>query len=101
MGVALGWIAVTLAGMAGSAPKEAAGAPISYTVQMVDTQGMGWREGVMAHLKPVTRQGATTVWTMPLQVMTSLVKEAQKDPACHVIAAPRVTAFSGVPATIQ
>jgi len=101
MGFALGWIAVTLTGMAGATPKEAGGAPISYTVQMVETQGLGWREGVMAHLKPVTRQGATTVWTMPLHVMARLVKEAQNDPNCCVIQGPRVTAFSGAPATVQ
>jgi hypothetical protein len=101
MGFALGWIAVALAGMAGATPAEAGGAPISYTVRMVETQGMAWREGVMTHLKPVTRQGATTVWTMPAHNMTKLVSEAQHDPACRVIDGPRVIAFSGATATIH
>jgi hypothetical protein len=101
MGFVLGWIAVTFTAMAGASPKEAGAAPITYAVRMVETQGMGWREGVMAHLKPVTRQGAATVWTMPQHVMTQLVKEAMKDPVCRLTQAPRVTAFAGVPATIQ
>ncbi len=101
MGFALGWIAVTLAGMSGATPNLAGAAPISYTVRMVEAQGIGWREGVMAHLKPVTRQGATTVWTMPAHAVTTLFKDVEKNPACQVMQAPRVTSFGGVPATIQ
>jgi len=68
---------------------------------MVESQGLGWREAVYSRLKPVTRQGAATVWTIPDDASTRLLSHLTKDPAARIIQAPRVTSFSGAAATIQ
>ncbi len=101
MGISLGWVVFFVAGVTGAPPAERGAAQISYTVKMVEAEGVGWREAVFTHLKPVTRQGAATVWTLPKNATASLIKEICKSPAGAVVAAPRVTAFSGVPAAIQ
>ena len=101
MGVALGWVAFALAGVASAPSAEHAKAQITYHVRMVETQGVGWREGVFTRLKPVTRQGAATVWTVPREVTKQLLDEFSRCPDAKVIQAPKVTAFSGAPATIQ
>ena len=46
MGVALGWVAFALAGVASAPSAEHAKAQITYTVRMVETDGVGWREKV-------------------------------------------------------
>ena len=55
---------------------------------MVETEGVGWREAVVTHLKPVTRQGAATVWTLPKSAAASLIKEICKSPAGTVVGGP-------------
>jgi hypothetical protein len=102
MGFALGWIAILLAGAgAGAAPHaDGAAAQISYTVRVVEAKGLGWHEAVFPRLKPVTRQGAATVWTLANETANRLLAEVLKDPAAKVLQAPRVTALSGVPATV-
>ncbi len=101
MGITLGWVVLLLAGAAGAPPAEKTAAPISYTVKMVEADGVGWRASAMSHLRPVTRQGAATVWTLPRSAARSVMAEIAKNSAVAVVQGPRVTAFSGVPATIQ
>ena len=101
MGGALGWFVVALAGVAGAPPAERAKAQITYTVRMVEAQGVDWREGVFNRLKPVTRQGAATVWTVPRDAAKQLLEEFSKSPDAKILQAPKVTASSGVPPTIQ
>jgi hypothetical protein len=101
MGVTLGWVAFALAGLAGAPHAERDKPQITYTVRMVEAEGVGWREGVYARLKPVTRQGAATVWTVPRDATTRLLEEVNKSPAARILQAPKVTSSSGVPATIQ
>ena len=101
MGCALGWVVVALAGVAGAPPAERAKAQITYTVRMVEAQGVDWREGVFDRLKPVTRQGAATVWTVPRDAAKQLLEEFSKSPDAKILQAPKVTSSSGVPATIQ
>ena len=101
MGVALGWVAFALAGVASAPSAEHAKTQITYHVRMVETQGVGWREGVFARLNPVTRQGAATVWTVPRDAAQQLFDDFSRRPDAKVLQAPKVTAFSGAPATIQ
>ena len=68
---------------------------------MVEADGVGWREAVFTRLKPVTRQGSATVWTVPRDATAQLLEELAKCPATKILQAPKVTALSGVPATIQ
>ncbi len=65
MSVALGWIAFALAGVAASPHPGHPAEEITFTVRYVETEGVAWREAVFARLKPVARQGAATVWTLP------------------------------------
>jgi len=100
MGFALGWIAFALAGVGAAPHAERDAAQIAYTVRVVEAEGVGWREAVFTRLKPVTRQGAATVWTLPHDATKRLVDEICKNPAAHVLAAPKITAFSGAAATV-
>jgi hypothetical protein len=101
MGVALGWIAMALAGMADAPRAERSPTEIGYTVRFVETEGLGWREAVFARLTPVTRQGAATVWTAPRSVRQRLIEHALKEPAAHVLQAPRVTGQTGAPVHVS
>ncbi len=101
MGISLGWVVLLLAGATGAPPAEKTAAPISYTVKMVEADGVGWRASAMSHLRPITRQGAATVWTIPTSAAGSLMAEIAKNSPAAVVQGPRVTAFPGVPATIQ
>jgi hypothetical protein len=101
MGVALGWIAFALAGVAAAPHPGHQPEQITYTVRYVQAEGLGWREAVFTRLKPVTRQGAATVWTVPRDATTQLLEQVTKAPAGTVLQAPKVTAFSGVAASIH
>ena len=101
MGVALGWVAFALAGVASAPSAEHAKTQITYHVRMVETQGVGWREGVFARLNPVTRQGAATVWTVPRDATKQLLDDFSRCRDSKVLQAPKVTAFSGEPATMH
>ncbi len=101
MGISIGWVALLL-GVTGAQPADKNAAQITYTVRMIEAEGVGWRASVMSQLKPVTRQGSATIWTLPARASTLLIKEFEKDSAVTLsTAASRVVAFSGVPATIQ
>jgi hypothetical protein len=101
MGTTCVWIAFAWAGVASAPNAERDKPQIAYTVRMVDTEGVGWREAVYTRLKPVTRQGAATVWTVPRDAATRLLTEVTNNPATRILQAPAVTSFSGAPATIQ
>ena len=99
MGFALGWIALVLAGVGAAPPAERGQEQIAYTVRFVETEGVGWREAVFTRLKPVTRQGAATVWTLSQDATNRLLEDVLKNHAATVLLAPRVTSFEGAPAT--
>lgn len=100
MGVALGWMALAMA-MVGAGPEAGRGAvPITYSVRFVEVEGLGWRDAALARMTPVTRQGGATVWTAPPEAVKHLFECAQRTVSGSVLAAPRVTAWSGVPAHV-
>jgi hypothetical protein len=101
MGVALGWVAFALVGVGAAPHAERDQKQLTYTVRMVEADGVGWREAVFSRLKPVTRQGSATVWTVSRDTMTKLVENLAKCSSTKIFQAPKVTAFTGVPATIQ
>jgi hypothetical protein len=101
MGVALGWVAFALAGVAAAPHPGPRIEQITYTVRYVEAEGLGWREAVFTRLKPVSRQGAATVWTVPRDATTRLLEQITKNPAGTILQAPKVTAFSGAAASIH
>jgi hypothetical protein len=101
MGLVVGWVAFALAGVASAPHANRDQSQITYTVRMVETEGVGWREGVLTRLKPVRRQGAATVWTIPRDASTRLLHDVGKSRATKIIQAPKVTSLTGAPATIQ
>jgi len=100
MGFALGWIALALAGVGAAPPAERGQEQIAYTVRFVETEGVGWREAVFTRLKPVTRQGGATVWTLSQDATNRLLEDVLRNPAARVLQAPRVTSIGGAPVTV-
>ncbi|MGP0068084.1 MAG: POTRA domain-containing protein [Isosphaeraceae bacterium] len=98
MGVALGLIAIALAGAAGEPKSGGEKVQIQYTVSFIETEGMGWREAVFTRLTPVTRQGAATVWTAPANVKPRLLQRAIKDRRARPVQTTAIKAWSGSPA---
>jgi hypothetical protein len=101
MAITLGWVALLLAGATGAAPVEENAVPISYTVRMVEADGVQWRASVISHLKPVSRQGSATVWALPKGASKSLILAISRDASGAAAPGSRVTALSGAPATIE
>ncbi len=97
MGLALGWMAIALAGLAGTPQTERTNGPIRYTVRFVEADGLGWREGVFTRLTPVSRQGAATIWTAPRAVMPKLLESATKDSGSNGWMSPIMSARPGAP----
>jgi hypothetical protein len=100
MGFAIGSIAVALAGIGATPPADREAAQICYTVRIIDAGGIGWREGVFTRLKPVTRQGAATVWTVSRDTTKRLLADLVKNVNAEVRQAPRITAYAGAAATV-
>ena len=98
MGVALGLIAIALAGAAGEPKSGGEKVQIQYTVSFIETEGMGWREAVFTRLTPVTRQGAATVWTAPGNIKPRLLQRAIKDRQACPVQTTAIKAWSGSPA---
>ena len=48
MGATLGWIALALSGLGITPQSEREKPPITYTVRMIEADGVGWREAVFA-----------------------------------------------------
>jgi hypothetical protein len=101
MGVTLGWVALALAALGIPPQSELEKPPITYTVRMIEADGVDWREAVFASLKPVARQGSATIWTLPLSASIRLLSDVTKSSLANVVLAPKVTSQSGSPATIQ
>ncbi len=97
MGVALGLIAIALAGAAGEPGDGGDKGQIRYTVRFIETEGMGWRQAAFTHLTPVTRQGGATVWTAPGNVKQRLLEQALKDRDSRPVQTPEIHAWSGSP----
>ncbi len=84
MGIALGWVALAWPVWRLPRPRNANTPQITYTVRMVEAEGVGWREAVFTRLKPVTRQGAATIWTAPQDATTELARQRlAKSPLRH------------------
>ena len=88
-------------GVVGAPTAERDTSQISYTVKMVEADGVGWRGAVLPQLKPVARQGAATIWTLPKSASKSLIETLTANHSGPVVQGPRVNAISGFPATIQ
>jgi hypothetical protein len=101
MGVALGWFVFAVAGVAAAPPTDRNDTQIKYTVQYIETEGLGWREAVFTQLKPVARQGGATVWTAPQAVANRVLAEVTKNPAGKIVQTPKVVAFNGAPVHIM
>jgi hypothetical protein len=102
MTLASGWIAFALAGIGSGPASEPGPAPmISYTVKVVETEGLCWRESVQKSLKPVTRQGAATVWTVPADPIAKVVDEIAATRPGALTQSPKVTTASGLPARMS
>ena len=101
MGFALGWIAFALAGVGAAPHSERDVAPIAYTVRVVEAEGVGWREAVFTRLKPVTRQGAATVWTLPMTRRIVFWRRYSRTPLPGSFKPRASLSFPGVPATVS
>ena len=101
MGISLGWVALFVAGVTGAPPVDRNAAPIAYTVKMVEADGVGWRESVYSRLKPVTRQGAASVWTLPKSAARQITQGMSKNASGAVFEGTRAMALSGSAAVIQ
>jgi hypothetical protein len=100
MGMTLGWIALALAGTAGAPEPAREPVQIEYLIKMVEVDGVGWRQSVLPDLKPVTRQGAATVWTAPSPAMARVLDDIATKHTGTIFAAPRVIAFNGASAAV-
>ncbi|MBV8488622.1 MAG: hypothetical protein JO161_10120, partial [Planctomycetaceae bacterium] len=76
MSVALQWLAMVLAGLAGAAVPQAEGPQIDYEFRIVEVRGLHWREAASHGLKPVTSRGGVTVWTAPRDFFSTISQEA-------------------------
>jgi hypothetical protein len=98
MGIALGWLAVALGGLAGAPELNSTCPEITYQFTLMELRGLGWREAACRELKTASRRGPVTIWTAPKEFFHTLPAEATKD--CHVVMSPRVTAFAQATAHI-
>jgi hypothetical protein len=100
MGMTLGWIALALAGTAVAPEPAREPVQIEYLIKMVEVDGVGWRQSVLPYLKPVTRQGAATVWTVPSPAMAKVLDNIATKRTGTIFAAPKVIAFNGASAAV-
>lgn len=96
MSIALGALAVVLAGLGGPNPPKAEGAQLTYTFKMVDIRGLDWRAARSQGLRPAASRGGVTVWTAPRDFLRSLPEGTVKE----IIAGPRLTSYEQAPAHI-
>jgi hypothetical protein len=100
MGMTLGWIAIALAGTAGGPEPARDPVRIEYVIKMVEVDGVGWRQSVLPYLKPVTRQGAATVWTAPSPAIARVLDDIATKHTGTIFSAPKVIAFGGASAAV-
>lgn len=94
MSIALQWLAMAMVGFADAPEPKAAGPEITYQCQVIEVNGLHWREAVGHGLKPVTSQGGVTVWTASPEFFKTLPEGTTKD----LVMSPKVTALSLAPA---
>ena len=100
MGISIGWIALLL-GVTGAQPADKNAAQITYTVRMVEAEGIGWR-----HRDVPAQAGDPSGIGDCMDPASGCKQPAHRRnsirPGRHPrSAASRVVAFSGVPAAIQ
>jgi hypothetical protein len=100
MGVALGWVVVALAGVAAAPAADRNKSQIEYTIQYVETEGLGWRGAMLTQLKPVARQAGATVWTAPQWVAKRFLTRVTESPTGKIFQTPKVTGPNGGPVHI-
>ena len=89
--MAMGTSLVALAMMAaGDAPAARDGAPITYQAKVLTIEGTGWRSESFHRMRPVARQGTSTIWTADRALADSLAKAAKDSTA-----SPKVQASDG------
>ena len=66
-------------GQYGRAPVPRVDGPsITYQFQIIEVNGLQWREGTIQGLKPVSSHGGVTVWTAPADFLKQLPAGAGK-----------------------
>jgi hypothetical protein len=95
MGIALGWVVFALAGVAAAPVTDRNNVEIAYTVQYIETDGLGWREAMFTQLKPVARQGGATVWTVRQAATKRFLARVTQTQSGRILQAPKVTAPNG------
>jgi hypothetical protein len=101
MNVALGWLAaIALAGVDVNPDHDPGNRNIVYALQLLETDGLSWRESAYSRIHPVARQGAATIWTAPREVVAQIMRHAAKGSA---IPAPKlkVTGATGQPVHVS
>lgn len=96
MSIALGALAVVLAGLGGPNPPGQGGAQVTYGFKIVEVRGLDWRNTRDHGLRPVTSRGGVAVWTAPRDFLRSLPQGTVKEE----LAGPRLTAFEQATAHI-
>jgi hypothetical protein len=72
MSIALGTLAVMLAGLGGPIPPRVEGPEITYRFEMIEIRGLDWRAALGRGLKPVASRGGVAVWTAPRDFLGTL-----------------------------
>jgi hypothetical protein len=96
MSIALGTLAVVLAGLGGPNPPRSEGPEISYQFKMIELRGLEWRTACGQGLKPVASRDGVAVWTAPRDFLKSLPAGTVTEP----LTAPRLVAYENAVAHI-
>ncbi len=75
--MAMGTSLVALAMVASGGSPAAPEAPIFYQAKVLTIEGTGWRSESFHRMRPVARQGTSTIWTADRALADSLAKSAR------------------------
>lgn len=89
LGLALGLLV-------GAGEGEPTTTTINTCVELLEMDGLEWREKSHGALTPIGQQGAVTIWSAPRSAHAALTAHAAR-----TIAAPRMVSNVGTPATIR
>jgi hypothetical protein len=85
MSIALGALAVVLAGLGGPNPPKSESPEIIFRFKLVEIRGLEWRAAHGHGLRPVASRGGVSAWTAPRDFLKSLpegtVKEGNASPS--------------------